>query len=317
MTLLYTDPCYLEHRTGGHPESPARLEAISRELARRQLLERCGLPACPAVSLERLTRVHTGEHVHRIEAFSGAGGGQIEVDTIVSPRSYDAALCAAGAACDAVERVVRGEDRTALCLVRPPGHHALADGPMGFCLFNNVAVAARVAVDELGLDRVLIVDWDVHHGNGTQDMFWSDGRVAFFSVHRWPFYPGTGAADETGGGAGLGFIKNLPLRFGISREDYQVRVADAMTSLADKVKPQLVLISAGFDAHRLDPVGSLGLETEDYIELTRLVADVAKTHADGRVVSLLEGGYHVDALAESVAVHLETLLAHDAAGLAP
>lgn len=308
MTLLYTAPCFLDHRTGGHPECPARLEAIVRELASRRLTQRCATPACPAAPLDRLVRVHSPEHVRQVEAFAHAGGGRIEVDTVVSPRSFDVALHAAGAAGDAVERVLGGEDRTALCLVRPPGHHALPGGPMGFCLFNNIAVAARMAVDEFGLDRVLIVDWDVHHGNGTQDMFWEDGRVAFFSVHRSLFYPGTGAADETGGGAGLGFTKNLPLRFGIEREEYHSRVAGALTAFADKVRPQLVLVSAGFDAHRLDPVGSLGLETEDFIDLTRLVLDIANTHAGGRVVSILEGGYNVDALADSVAVHLETLL---------
>jgi acetoin utilization deacetylase AcuC-like enzyme len=311
MTLLYTDPCFLEHDTGDHPECAARLEAILAELGRRGLAERCVKPVWEAVSAERLGRVHAPGHAAAVRAFAAAGGGRIEVDTVVSPRSYVVALRAAGAACNAVDRVIAAEDRTALCLIRPPGHHALPDGPMGFCLFNNVAVAARVAIAEHELDRVLIVDWDVHHGNGTQDMFWDDGQVAFYSVHRSPFYPGTGDADETGTGRGLGFTKNLPLRMGIERDDYRKRVEGTLAEFADKVRPQLVLVSAGLDAHRLDPVGSLGLETEDFIPLTKRVLDIADAHAGGRVVSLLEGGYNVDALGESVAVHLETLLARE------
>jgi acetoin utilization deacetylase AcuC-like enzyme len=179
---------------------------------------------------------------------------------------------------------------------------------MGFCLFNNAAVAAAHAREGHGVDRVLIVDWDVHHGNGTQDIFYFDGQVSFLSAHRYPFYPGTGAADETGSGPGLGATVNLPLRFGISRRDYRGVFARALEELADRCRPQLVLISAGFDAHALDPIGSLGLESEDFGDLTRLLLNVAKQHAGGRVVSLLEGGYNLDALAESVACHLTTLL---------
>jgi acetoin utilization deacetylase AcuC-like enzyme len=236
------------------------------------------------------------------------GGGRIEADTVISRHSYDVARRAAGAVCDAVERVLRGEDRQALCVVRPPGHHALAAAPMGFCLFNSVAIAALVATREFELDRVLVIDWDVHHGNGTQDTFWDDGQVGFLSIHRWPFYPGTGSADETGSGAGLGATLNLPMRFGTSRDDFKKRFADAVESFAAKSRPQLVLVSAGFDAHRLDPVGSLGLETEDFSDLTRIVLAVADTHAGGRIVSVLEGGYNIDVLGDSVAEHLQTLL---------
>jgi acetoin utilization deacetylase AcuC-like enzyme len=228
---------------------------------------------------------------------------------VVSAASFDVARFAAGAACDAVDRVLRGEDTTALCIARPPGHHALPDRAMGFCLFNNVAIAARVAIDEHGLDRVLVVDWDVHHGNGTQDIFYTDERVGFFSAHRWPFYPGTGASDETGSGQGLGITRNLPLEFGTTRETYRARFRRELESFAATVKPQLVLVSAGFDAHREDPIGSLGLEAEDFGELTRDVLDVAAVHAGGRVVSLLEGGYNPKRLAESVAEHLRGLLA--------
>jgi acetoin utilization deacetylase AcuC-like enzyme len=308
MTLLYSDSCFLDHQTGSHPECPARIEAIMRRLTDRALILRCVQPEWKPVSPERLSRAHSPQYAQKVDRFAQSGGGRIEADTVVSPQSYDVALRAAGAACDAVSRVLASEDRTALCLVRPPGHHALPTGAMGFCLFNNVAVAARTAIEEFGLARVLIVDWDVHHGNGTQDMFYDDEQVAFYSVHRSPFYPGTGTADETGAGAGLGFTKNLPLRIGIERQDYLARVRATLTDFADKVRPELVILSAGFDAHRLDPVGSLGLETEDYGDLTRLVLDIARTHAQSRVVSVLEGGYNVEMLADSVALHLEGLL---------
>ena len=186
---------------------------------------------------------------------------------------------AAGSVCDAVERLLRGEDTQALCLVRPPGHHAMVNRAMGFCIFNNIAVAARLAVDVLGLDRVLIVDWDIHHGNGTQATFWEEPRVGFLSIHRWPFYPGSGDSDETGGGRGLGTTLNLPVEYGTLRKDYLTLFGGNLERFAAKIQPQLVLLSAGFDTHRLDPVGNLGLETEDFIPLTSLVLDVADTYA--------------------------------------
>ena len=183
---------------------------------------------------------------------------------------------------------------------------------MGFCLFNNIAIAARVAIEEHQLDRVLIVDWDVHHGNGTQDMFYADGRVGFFSSHRWPFYPGTGAPDETGVGAGLGATCNLPVTFGTPRATYLDEFRRHLENFAARMQPQLVLISAGFDSHRADPIGSLGLETEDFASLTKIVRDIADVHAGGRIVSILEGGYNVQALAESVETHLRGLIDGDA-----
>jgi acetoin utilization deacetylase AcuC-like enzyme len=308
MTLLYYDPLFLEHDTGRHPENAGRLRPLIKHLDASGLSARCERVAWESVSIERLCRVHTSQHVDAVKAFAQRGGGQIEVDTVVSPKSYDVALMAAGAVCDAVTRVVRGHQQRALCLVRPPGHHALADNPMGFCLFNNVATGARLAIDEFELQRVLIVDWDVHHGNGTQAIFWKDSQVGFFSAHRYPFYPGTGASDETGAGEGLGTTYNLPIKFGISREDYVAGVGAQLERFADKIKPQLIIISAGFDSHRSDPIGSLGLESEDFVPLTQLVLDIANTHAEGRVVSVLEGGYNPSALTECVAVHLEELL---------
>ena len=307
MTLLYYDRRFLDHETGSHPERPLRLIKVIDQLEQAGLMARCTRPSWPPVSMERLARVHDLAYAEAVADFARQGGGQIEADTLVSPASYEVALLAAGAVCDAVERVVDGEDRHALCLVRPPGHHALQSTAMGFCLFNNIAIAARLAVNELGLDRVLVVDWDVHHGNGTQDTFWRDEQVGFFSIHRWPFYPGTGRASETGAGPGLGATMNLPVKFGTSRRDYLDTFRSALEAFASHIKPQLVLISAGFDSHRTDPIGSLGLESEDFEALTTIVSGVANTFAGGKVVSVLEGGYNPQALAESVEVHLTTL----------
>jgi acetoin utilization deacetylase AcuC-like enzyme len=308
MTLLYSDSMFLQHLTGAHPEHPRRLVAVNEQLSASGLTEKCRQPTWQPATAAALARVHSGPYVEQIRAYAAAGGGRIEADTVVSEQSYDVAALAAGAVLDAVGRVVRGEDRTALCLVRPPGHHALRQAPMGFCLFNNVALGARAALEVHGLSRVLIVDWDVHHGNGTQEIFWEDGRVGFLSIHRWPFYPGTGAADETGSGRGLGWIVNIPVEYGTPREDFHAHFERALDDLGAKVQPELVLISAGFDAHREDPIGSLGLETEDFARLTRSVRQVAAGYAQERVVSVLEGGYHPQRLAESVGVHLRGLL---------
>jgi acetoin utilization deacetylase AcuC-like enzyme len=310
MTLLYCNPQFLEHDTGGgHPERPQRLIQVVRHLARTGLDLRCRRPDWQPVTAERLLRVHSLDYAEAVQRFAERGGGRIEEDTQLGPRSYDVARLAAGAVCDAVERVVRGEDANALCLVRPPGHHALADHAMGFCLFNNIALGARMATDELGLDRVLVVDWDVHHGNGTQATFWEDERVGFLSIHRWPFYPGTGWKDETGGGHGLGATLNVPVEFGTLRKEYLARFAAELEAFAHKLRPQLVLVSAGFDSHRDDPVGSLGLESEDFRPLTQAVLDVARNYAGNRLVSVLEGGYNPGVLAGCVELHLEELLA--------
>lgn len=308
MTLVYYDPRFLDHQTGSHPERPLRLVKIMDRLEQAELVARCTRPEWQPVSLARLARVHDLTYAESVAEFARRGGGQIESDTIVSPQSYDVALLAAGAVCDAVERVIGGQEKRALCLVRPPGHHALHSSVMGFCLFNNVAIAARTAIAEFGLDRVLVVDWDVHHGNGTQDAFWRDEQAGFLSIHRWPFYPGTGRASETGAGPGLGTTMNLPVEFGISRGDYLDRFRGALEDFASRIKPQLVLVSAGFDSHRNDPIGSLGLESEDFGELTNIVLDVANSFAGGKLVSVLEGGYNPRALAESVEIHLSAML---------
>jgi acetoin utilization deacetylase AcuC-like enzyme len=307
MTLFYYDPVFLDHDTGPHPENAGRLRAVLERLNESDADAACTKPEWPVATRDQLQHVHADDTIDEIEAFANNGGGRIEQDTMVSAKSFTAARTAAGAACDAVRRVVAGEDKTAFGLVRPPGHHALQSQPMGFCLFNNIAVGARFAIEELGVEKVLIVDWDVHHGNGTQATFWEDPNVGFLSMHRYPFYPGSGAADETGGGDGLGSTVNLPIRFGTSAKDQIERFRTATERLADQLKPQLVMVSAGFDSHINDPIGSLELESEDFSTLTDIILGIAKTHADGRVVSLLEGGYNPTALAECVECHLRAL----------
>jgi acetoin utilization deacetylase AcuC-like enzyme len=311
MTLLYTDPLFLEHDTGPHPETADRLRAITARLEKTDLLARCRRGSYRPLTEEAVSRLHSLRMVRRVEDMATYGGGRLDPDTIVSPASFTVALAAAGACASAVDAVVRGDDVNALCLVRPPGHHSTPKRSMGFCLFNNIALAANHALTAHQLDRVLIVDWDVHHGNGTQDIFYDDPRVMFFSIHRFGmgFYPGTGDADETGLDAGRGYTLNAPIRYGTARKDYQAAFRHALEKEADKIKPQLVLVSAGFDAHALDPIGSLGLEVEDFAWLTQQVLDVARMHCGGRLVSCLEGGYNLEVLAESVQAHLEELLA--------
>lgn len=308
MPILYHDPRYLEHDTGRHPENRLRLLRVHEHLQAEGLVDKCIIGASVQISRDLVESVHHGAYLDQVAAYAERGGGRIEADTIVSRRSYEVASLAAGAAADAVRRVLAGDDDTALCLTRPPGHHALRHAPMGFCLINHVAVAARTAIDRCGLDRVLIVDWDVHHGNGTQDAFWEDPQVGFFSMHRYPFYPGTGAADEVGHGPGLHTTCNVPVSYGTTRADYLKIFADRLNDFAAHIRPQLVIISAGFDAHRLDPIGSLGLEVEDFVELTHIVAGVARQTAAGRIVSVLEGGYNTDVLPLCVAAHFQALL---------
>lgn len=308
MTILYSDPRFQEHLTGRHPESPQRLVAVLEHLTQQKLSGKCGKGEFAFASKAQLESVHTAAHVHRVEDFVADGGGRIEQDTVCSPKSWDAARLAAGAGIAAVDAVLKGTDKTALCLVRPPGHHAVTGSPMGFCLFNNIAIAARHAITAHKLRRVLIVDWDVHHGNGTQDIFYGDEQIYFFSSHRFPFYPGSGDSHETGFGAGVGTKFNLPLPFGIPRKEFLSRFENMLAQAAEKCQPELILVSAGFDAHRDDPIGSLSLETEDFGKLTDLVKQVAQAHCGGKIVSLLEGGYNPQRLAESVGLHLERLL---------
>ncbi len=308
-TRLYFDPIFLEHDTGAHPETAERLRVVREALDRRGLWQpeaaaEAGEPA-PSV----ISRVHAASYVSAIERFAASGGGQLDADTVVSRASYHAAARAVGVARSAVDAVLGGEASNALCLVRPPGHHARPLGGMGFCLFNNIALAARHAIEEVGMERVAIVDWDVHHGNGTQDAFWEDPSVLFVSLHRWPFYPGTGHQDDCGEGAGRGSTHNVPLPGSTRREVYRSAFDRALEEIVAPFRPELILVSAGFDTFAGDPIGGLGLEPEDFGALTRSLRQVAEDTCQGRVVSLLEGGYSLEHLGDCVAAHLEALRA--------
>jgi len=304
--LLYVSDVFARHNTGSHPECIQRITRLNQLLSERGWLQQATCPEWQEVTDAAVHRVHDECYIKQLQAWCSQGAGRIEADTVVSHGSWQAARMAAGAAVDAVRRVAQGQDKRAFCAIRPPGHHALQKGPMGFCLLNNVAVAANSAIEQ-GLARVMIVDWDVHHGNGTQDAFYDDGKIGFFSIHRSPFYPGTGDSDETGTGAGLGATLNVPVPFGITVDEFLGKFQEGVEQLAEKLRPELILISAGFDAHTLDPVGGLCLEEADFGRLTKIVCEVAESHSQGRIVSLLEGGYHLDKMPASVLEHLQSL----------
>ena len=298
-------PSSLLHETGPHPEQPARIAAIERELSARDWLgfERV---TSPAIDRAVLHTVHPEPYVASIERACAHGGGQLDVDTVVSPHSFEAALHAAGGAVRMVDLLLDGEAPSAFSAHRPPGHHALPACAMGFCLFNNIALAARYALDARGLDRVMIVDWDVHHGNGTNDIFHDTDRVLFVSIHQSPLYPGTGPASDVGSGEGRGFTVNLPVGPGADDRLFGSLVDRVAVPLAQSFEPQLVLISAGYDAHRDDPLGSCEVTEEGYAAMTRSLRWVCETLGIP-VGCVLEGGYGLGALATSVAATLAAL----------
>jgi len=305
--LLLVSESFRKHRTpAGHPERVERYAAVTDALKAIPNLEYA--QARPATK-EELGRVHKPEYIERIEQFCAAGGGQLDADTFAVPESWDAACRAAGACVQAVEYVLSGKGRAVFCAVRPPGHHARPAAPMGFCLFNNVAVGAAAAISVHGLQRILIVDWDLHHGNGTQEIFYEDPRVFYYSMHRWPFWPGTGSAQETGRGAGKGFTLNVPIAAGTQRQEVRALFRAGLEDIAARFAPELVIISAGFDMHRADPMGGNALEAEDYAEMTAEIAELfVKTEGRG-IVSCLEGGYNLEALGASAARHVAALKA--------
>jgi len=311
---LYRDDQFYEHRTGAHPESPRRLAAIDKRLE-LETLDNWKIVAPARKFAESATvqnairRMHSDEYLQQLQAFAIHGGGQWDSDTVVSADSYETAVLAASTAVEAATNILEGECRRSFCLTRPPGHHAVRNSAMGFCLLNNIAIAAQFAIDVFNLKRVLIIDWDVHHGNGTQDLFYTCNEVWFFSAHRAPFYPGTGSREERGEQAGEGTTCNLPFGAEVSRDDYLNAVQQELNAFASQCKPELVCISAGFDAHVKDPIGSLGLETEDFKTLTRFAVEIAEKYSKGRVLSILEGGYKPTTLADCVLAHLQEISA--------
>jgi len=306
MPALFYDPVFLTHDTGHHPEGPARLEAIMAALRQSPAFPPEGVSPCPPVDTQVLYRVHDSGYVDHVQWMAARGGGALDGDTVLSAGSYDAAMCAAGAAVAAVEGVVRGEFPSAFCAVRPPGHHALARKGMGFCVFNNVAIAARHALEALGVERVLIVDWDVHHGNGTQAVFDDDPAVFYISLHRHPHYPGTGAPTDEGFSDAKGTMINVQLEAGTGPVEY-LRLLGAALERARGFAPELVLISAGFDAADGDALGGMHLLPETYAEATRMVRELAEGAGNRGIVSVLEGGYDLAILGACVRAHFEAL----------
>lgn len=309
MTTAYVyDPLYLRHDAAEHPENSRRLEQIMNHLREFGFLERMkSLPARDA-TLEELTAVHHPTYIERIRASSEGRAGWLDMDTYIGPYSYAAALRAAGGMLCAVEAVLANEVDNAFALVRPPGHHAVPNRAMGFCLFNNIAIAARYALQKHKLDRVLIVDFDLHHGNGTQDAFYEEPRVLYFSTHQYPYYPGTGHWQETGRGAGLGYTVNVPLPAGVGDTGYQRIFDEILVPIARRYQPQLILVSAGYDAHWMDPLGMMLLSVSGYGNLMRMLVTLAEELCSGRLVLTLEGGYNLEALALSVAASFSVLL---------
>ena len=303
-----SDPFYLLHETEPHPENPGRLTAIQNRLESSEFYNNL-IPIQPRKATpEEIAMVHDSGYVESVEKNCANEVRNLDADTVISTNSYEAALLSAGAGLTAIDKLVDGSIQNAFCAVRPPGHHAEQDHAMGFCLFNNVGIAARYAQSKKGLGKVFIFDWDVHHGNGTQHSFYNDASVYYSSTHQYPFYPGTGAEGETGTSDGLGATLNLPMDAFSEDDDYLSAIEHKLIPEIQRYKPDLIIISAGFDAHRNDPLAQIQLTTDCFGEMTKLLMNAAKDVCDGRVLSMLEGGYDYDALSSSVRLHIQTLL---------
>ncbi|MFQ6040759.1 MAG: histone deacetylase [Candidatus Poribacteria bacterium] len=302
-------PDYLKHDTGyGHPESSQRLIAVLKTVKNSGFWDDLiQIEPTPAV-IGQIEYIHDPGYVEAVKQMCDSGGGYIDYDTPISAESFNIALLAVGSLLRGVDAIMAGEVDNAFASVRPPGHHATPRMGMGFCIFNNVAIAARYIQREHNLPKILIIDWDLHHGNGTQEAFYDDPTVFYFSIHQSPFYPGTGSANETGEGAGMGYTFNFPMRAGSRTEDYVEIFEQQLKPAAIEFQPNFILISAGFDSHQSDPLGGIRIASEGFGQLTDIACEIADSTCNGRLLSALEGGYNLDGLSESVVVHLEHLI---------
>jgi len=304
--LVY-DPIYLEHDTGDHVENSQRLVVAISYLEETGIKEKLNcLPSRPAL-LEELEMIHAPDYISYVKSKAEKGGGWLDPDTIMSPKSYEAALYAAGGLMGAVEAVMRGEVDNAFALVRPPGHHAIRDRAMGFCIFNNIAVAAKFALSKFSLNRILIADFDVHHGNGTQDAFYANPGVLYFSTHQYPFYPGTGWMDETGAGEGEGTTVNFPMSAGWGDEEYLRAFNEVLVPVARRFQPQLILVSAGFDAHWADQLAMMQVSVKGFAQMAKILKKLAAELCQGHLIFTLEGGYNLQVVASSIRAVFDVL----------
>ena len=305
---LIHDPIYLKHDTGQHVENAGRLEDSILHLKQSGLMEQLTLVKPRAASNEEIALVHPRRHIARIQEVAKMGGGWLDADTVMSSDSHQVALYAAGGAITATEAVINGEVGSAFALVRPPGHHATPEQAMGFCLFNNIAIAAEYTMEKHNLERVMIIDFDVHHGNGTQAVFYENPKVLYTSTHEFPFYPGTGSVAETGSGAGKGTTVNIPLPAGCADTEYSLVFEQIITPVAKRFKPQLILVSAGYDLHWADPIALMQMTVTGLARIVGIIKGLADELCEGRLVFSLEGGYNLAALATSIKATMNVLL---------
>lgn len=306
-TGLVTSSEYLKHSSiYSHPENPERLKAILDLISERNILDKLIKIEPEEIDLKELEITHIPFYIEEVKRISSKGDGNLDADTYVCRETYRIALLAAGGVVKATYSVIEKKLENAVALIRPPGHHAEKDRGMGFCIFNNVAIAANFA-KRMGLNKILIVDWDLHHGNGTQNIFYEDEKVLYFSIHQYPYYPGTGAIQEIGKGKGKGYTINVPILSGCGDSDYQYIFEEILIPVAEKYKPEIVFVSAGFDAHYLDPLGGMQLSCKGYEKLTEIIKNIAEKFSGGKIVVALEGGYNLDALANSVLFVINSL----------
>ncbi|MCD6289864.1 MAG: histone deacetylase [Anaerolineae bacterium] len=306
-TAYTYNPPERRHELPGHPESPQRIAAINQVLRQDGILERLRSIEATPLDVEQIASVHDREYIRLVKRRAEEGGGYLDADTYIRPGTYEAAITAAGGVVNLTDAVLSGRVRNGFALIRPPGHHALPWQGMGFCIFNNVAIAARFARARHQVDRILIVDIDAHHGNGTQEIFYSDPGVLYFSTHQYPFYPGTGQRNEIGEGPGKGYTVNIPFPYHVGDEGYRRAFDEVLVPVAERYRPQLVLVSIGYDAHWAEPIAQMLLSIRGYAALVRHLIELANLWSRGRLVVMLEGGYHAQALGYGVLATLRLL----------